>query len=203
MSDTQLTTRKLPTLNDLIDNKEIANKNDQLNYLLNQETPKAWIKKHPYVNIEVHTDTGKQKQPLEYVPIEKTKQLLTQIFQEWNDTIKSVQQVFNSVCVVVTLRVRNPLTGEWIEHDGIGAVGVQTDKGENAANLNAIKQDAVMKAAPAAASYALKNAAEKLGSLFGGNLQRYDLTPFMPAYNTELKEAIQDGLKNKFEKQSK
>lgn len=188
--------KKLPTLQDLTEsNKELVYKNDALNYLLNQPTPTAWIKKHPILNVKVNG----QSTPLEYVPVEKTKQLLTQIFQEWHDEIISVNPLFNAVCVHVRLKVRNPLTGEWIIHDGVGAVDVQTKSGASAADLSQITSSAVMKAAPAAASYALKNAAEKLGAIFGGNLQKYDLTPFMPLYDGELKQAINADLKQKYD----
>jgi len=39
---------------------------------------------------------------------------------------------------------------------------------------NATKNDAVMKAAPAAESYAVKDAAEKIGKLFGKDMNRAD-----------------------------
>jgi len=39
---------KLPTLKDLHYDEDVAFKNDQLNLLLNQKVPEAWIKKHPF-----------------------------------------------------------------------------------------------------------------------------------------------------------
>jgi hypothetical protein len=185
---------KLPTLQDLTQDKEIALKNDQLNYLLNQNVPPQWIKKHPFVNVKING----QNQPLEYIPVERTKLLLTQIFQVWESEIIEYKALFNSVSVQVRLRVRNPLTGDWITHDGVGAVDVQTKSGASAADLSQINANAVMKALPAAASYALKNAAEKLGTLFGGNLQKYDIASFTPVYNEELKQQMSDKLKAKF-----
>lgn len=185
---------KLPTLADLTVDTDIALKNDALNFLLNQPVPTQWVKKHPFVNVKVNG----QNAPLEYVPVERVKLLLTQIFQEWNDEIIDYKVIFNAVAVQVRLKVRNPINGEWITHDGVGAVDVQTKAGASAADLSQITSSAVMKALPSAASYALKNAAEKLGSLFGGNLQKYDISPFMPAYNIELKEAISENLKNKY-----
>ena len=185
---------KLPTLQELTNDVELSQKQDALNYLLNQPVPQQWIKKHPFVSIKVNG----QNQPLEYLSVEKVKQLLTQIFQVWESEIIDYKALFNAVSVQVRLRVKNPLTGEWISHDGVGAVDVQTAKGASADDLSQINASAVMKALPAAASYALKNAAEKLGSIFGGNLQKYDLSPFTPTYNTELKEQISNHLKQKF-----
>lgn len=185
---------QLPTLQELTNDVEIAKKQDALNYLLNQPVPQQWVKKHPYVSVKV----SNQNQPLEYLPVEKVKQLLTQIFQVWESEIVDYKALFNAVSVQVRLRVKNPLTGEWITHDGVGAVDVQTAKGASAADLSQINTSAVMKALPAAASYALKNAAEKLGAIFGGHLQKYDIAPFTPSYNSELKETISNNLKQKY-----
>lgn len=184
----------LPTLAQLTNDTELAKQQDALNFLLNQPVPQQWIKKHPYVSIKVNG----QNQPLEYLSVEKVKQLLTQIFQVWESEIVDYKALFNAVSVQVRLRVKNPLTGDWITHDGVGAVDVQTAKGASAADLSQINASAVMKALPAAASYALKNAAEKLGAIFGGHLQKYDLSPFSPSYNPELKETISNTLKAKY-----
>lgn len=184
----------LPTLQELTDDKELALKNDALNYLLNQDVPIQWVKKHPFVSVKING----QNTPLEYIPVERTKLLLTQIFQVWESEIIDYKVLFNAVSVQVRLKVRNPLNGEWITHDGVGAVDVQTKSGASASDLAQIVPSAVMKALPAAASYALKNAAEKLGSIFGGNLQKYDISPFTPLYDKELKEKMSEQLKAKF-----
>lgn len=170
MANDQNNKRQLPTLQDLHYDVEKAFKQDQLNLLLNQPVPQAWIKDHPFAK------------NVKYIPIEKVEFLLTRIFQEWRVEILSEGQLFQSVYVKVRLHYKNPLTGEWSFHDGLGAVGVQTDAGKPASDLGAIKQDAIMKALPAAESYALKDAAEKLGELFGKNLNRKDTVGFSGAY---------------------
>lgn len=185
---------KLPTLQDLTSDVAISEKQDALNYLLNQQPPQQWVKKHPYVNVKVNGNNV----ALDYIPVERVKLLLTQIFQVWESEVVDYKALFNSVSVQVRLRVKNPITGEWISHDGVAAVDVQTKSGASAADLSQINANAVMKALPAAASYALKNAAEKLGAIFGGSLQKYDLSPFMPAYNSELKKDINESLKAKY-----
>jgi len=161
----------LPSLSDLHHDISIAFKNDQFNTLLNQNVPESWIKIHPF------------QSNIKYLPIEKIEFLLTRIFQNWRAEIISYSALFNSVAVHVRLHLQNPLTGEWTYHDGVGAVGVQTDKGSSASDLSAIKQDAIMKALPAAESYAIKDAAEKLGILFGKNLNRKDTIGFTGAYS--------------------
>lgn len=167
--------KKLPSLEELHHDTERAFKNDQLNLLLNQPVPSAWIKDHPFAK------------NVKYMPIEKVEFLLTRIFQQWRVEVISYNQLFNSVACHVRLHYLNPISGEWQYHDGLGAVGIQTDAGKAASDLTAIKQDAVMKALPAAESYAIKDAAEKLGELFGKNLNRKDTLAFSGAYMNETR----------------
>lgn len=160
---------KLPTLAELHYDIEKAFKNDKLNLLLNQKPPEQWIQQHPlYGN--------------KYIAIDKVEFLLKRIFQEWRAEVISYSQIFNSVAVHVRLHFRNPITGEWGYQDGLGAVGVQTDKGTSASDLAAIKHNAIMLALPSAESYAIKDAAEKLGTIFGENLTRKDAIDFSPSY---------------------
>jgi len=172
--------KQLPTLKDLHHDESVAFKNDQLNLLLNQPTPEKWIKDHPFAK------------NVKYIPIDKVEFLLTRIFQEWKVEIISYSALFNSVSCHIRLHYKNPISAEWSYHDGVGAVGVQTDAGKSAADLGAIKQDAVMKALPAAESYAIKDAAEKLGILFGKNLNRKDTIGFAGAYSKDEKAPAED-----------
>ena len=68
----------------------------------------------------------------------------------------------------------DPITGQWDWQDGIGASPLQTDKGAGAIDFQKIKNGAVMMAAPSAESFAIKDAAEKLGKIFGKDLNRRD-----------------------------
>lgn len=176
----------LPTLQELHLAPEEAFKSDALNILLNQPVPEKWVKDHPMA-------AG-----VKYLPIDKVEFLLTRIFQQWRVEVVNYQQLFQSVSVHVRLHYKNPVTGEWLFQDGLGAVAIQTDKGASAADLSKIKSDAVMKALPAAESYAIKDAAEKLGVIFGKNLNRKEAAVFekgsyMEGFDPliELKEAIQ------------
>lgn len=161
-----LATHKIPTIQELHHDMQEAFKTDQLNALLNQQVPQTWIKEHPFAK------------NVRYIPIERVEFMLTKIFGEWRVEVKREGQMFNSVYVCVRLHFKNPTTGEWQFHDGLGAVGVQTDKGASASDLSAIKQDAIMKALPAAESYAVKDAAEKLGKIFGKDLNRKEAIDF-------------------------
>lgn len=154
--------KELPSLADLHKSPKEAFKNDQLNELLNQPVHDKWLKKHPMIP------------NYKYLPIDKVEFLLTRIYQNWKVEVLSVGQMFNAVYVTVRLHVQNPVTLEWLFHDGVGAVPVQTDKGESAADIAKIKSNAVTLALPAAKSYATKDAAENLGTLFGKDVGRKD-----------------------------
>lgn len=173
--------RPLPKIQDLHNDLQEAFKTDQLNLLLNQPVPLKWIKNHPTASTK---DDNGNKIPVKYIPIDKVEFMLTKIFGEWRVEILSEGQMFNSVYVKVRLHFKRPTDGEWGFHDGIGAVGVQTDKGASASDLSAIKQDAIMKALPAAESYAIKDAAEKLGVLFGKDLNRKETLGYEVTYQT-------------------
>lgn len=172
--------RKLPTLSEITGQEVEIFKKDELNLLLNQEVPTHWTKKHPFVKEHY------------YIPINRVETLLTAIFQEWKVEVIAYSQLFNSVSCHVRLHYLHPVTKDWTFHDGLGAVGVQTDKGEAASNLNAIKSDAVMKALPAAKSFAIKDAAEHLGKLFGRDLNRKDEIEFKPQHLTKWTQPEQE-----------
>lgn len=153
---------KLPTIKDLHHDPETAFKNDALNLLLNQEPQKDWIKEHPVTKTK-------------YIPIEKVEFLLTRIFGRWSVEVVDYKQLFQSVAVHVRLKVENPLDATYIIMDGLGAAPIQTDAGASASDLSKIKSAAVMMALPSAESFAIKDAAEKLGRLFGKDLNRKDI----------------------------
>lgn len=171
---------KLPKLSELHHDNQVAIKNDQLKTLLNNEPPKAWLKPHPFAK--------SKGQPIPYIPIGRIEMLLDSIFQEWKIEVLREAQLFNSVCVTVRVHYRNPIDGQWSFHDGVGAMGIQTDKGASASDLTAIKQDAVMKALPAAKSYAIKDAADHLGKLFGRDIGRPDDFDFKPKHAEDTRE---------------
>lgn len=150
----------LPALKDLYSDKELVIKNNALNILLNQQPHKSWVKQHPLI------------EGLKYIPIERIEWLLTTIFTKWWVDILSCQIIGNSVVVTVRLFVQDPIESVIIHQDGIGASPLQTDKGAGAIEFNKLKSGSVMMAAPAAESYALKDAAEKFGRLFGKDISR-------------------------------
>jgi hypothetical protein len=163
--------RKLPTLTEIINgDNSLPGKLNELNVLLNQEPPALWLKELEFNGKKVIVN-GK---PLRYIPIDKIEFLLTKIFITWYPEIIESKLIANSVCVTVRLHYKNPVSGEMLWCDGIGACALQTNAGEKASDFDKIKSDSVMKAAPAAKSYAIKDAAECLGKIFGKDLNRKD-----------------------------
>jgi len=173
---------KIANLVRLAGNVNESYEKDSLNELLNQPPHASWVKKHPMAKVK--DDAGNTAEA-HYLPIDKVEFLLTYIFQSWKVEVLREQVMFNSIAVTVRLHVQNPLTGEWTFQDGVGAVNVQTDAGKSAADLAAIKAAAVQMALPSAKSYAIKDAAEHLGAIFGRDLNRRDIVQFSGAHTKE------------------
>lgn len=179
---------KLTTFKALCKDLDTAFDNDKMNMLLNQLPPANWVIEHPIIKKEIIDPLRpgeKIKVPIQYLPIEKVEYMLTKIFQEWRVEVLDIKALFNSLCVTVRVHYLNPMTGLWSYHDGVGAVGVQLDKDTKDWDLSKIKTDAVMKGLPAAKSYALKDACDHFGKLFGRDLNRTNTIPFVPGYATE------------------
>lgn len=164
--------RKLPALADFDMSPEQAANVDQFNAYLNQDPPGSFIESHPLL-----TDS-KTKKPLQYIPIDKVEFLLTVVYQQWYVEILEVGSLFNSVYCTIRLHYRHRVTGEWLYQDGVGAQGMQTDAGAKASDMSAIKQSAVTMGLPSAKSYAIKDAADHLGRMFGKDLNRKDTIQF-------------------------
>ena len=156
-----LNNNSLPKLADLYNETELFNKerDGELLLLLNFNPPSTWIREHPI--------SGSP-----YIPIGKIEFLLTKIFGKWWVEIRDTKLIANSVAVTIRLYYENPISGQTEFQDGIGAQPLQTDKGYGATDFNAIKSNAVSLALPSAESYAIKDAAEKIGKIFGKDISR-------------------------------
>ena len=166
--------RPLPKLEDLYGDVELASKFNDLNKLLNARPKKEWIRQHPLAKKEVIIDGVKQKITVDYLPVERVEYLLTSIYTKWRKEIKSVQLIANSIVITVRLWVIDPVTGEWDWQEGVGAAPIRTEKGAAATDFSKVQDSAVQTGAPAAESYALKDAAEGFGKIFGKDLNRKD-----------------------------
>lgn len=172
MSELTTTKPKLPSFTDLVQDTEMSIKDNNLTVLLNQPPPENWLLEHPMIN------------GYKYLSVQRVEWLMTRIFGKTQTIVKDTKILANSVCVTVSVTVTNPVTGEKETQDGVGACPIQTDKGAGAMDWNAAKADGVMKALPAAESYAFKDACEKWGKIFGKDLGRKDSI----GYDSLLKE---------------
>lgn len=166
--------KKLRTFQELHHDIDKAFENDEYKLLINQKPPEKWLKPQPIGN-------GK------YMPIDKTEFLLDSIFQDWQVEVLREGVMFQSVYVTIRLHYLHPVSGKWMFHDGVGAKSIQVNKGESAADLQHIKDGAVMMALPSAKSFAIKDAADHLGKLFGRDVNRKDTIAYQSAYDSSKK----------------
>lgn len=162
----QLHEKKLPTIQDLYENTDLAIKHDDLAVLLNQNPPQSWVKRHPYIKDH------------DYLPIDKVEWLLRRIFKQYRIEITGQGVAFNGVWVTVRVHYKHPVTNEWEYHDGIGAMQLQTAKGTSPADLANINNGALSMAFPICKTLAIKDACDMFGSAFGANLNRRDVIPY-------------------------
>ena len=159
---TKMAESTLPKLTDLLTDIELKADQNDLNILLNAPPRDTWIKQHPFAK------------GVKYLPIERVEYLLTRIFIRWHVEIKSVQILANSIVTTVRLYYLDRLSNQMLWQDGVGAAPLQINSGKGAIDFNEIKSNAVMLAAPASETYAIKDAAEKIGKIFGKDLNRHD-----------------------------
>lgn len=176
---------QLPTLSELVADTEMSLKQNNFMVLLNQPPPDAWLRQHPMAKTK--NDKG-QDVPASYLPINRVEYLLSRLFVRWWVEILSTSVMANSVSVTVRVHVINPVTMQEEWNDGVGACMIQTEKGAGAMDWNAAKSAGVMMALPAAKSYAVKDAAESWGKLFGKDLNRRDVI----VYDTLLKSKVSE-----------
>lgn len=160
------TENKLPTLSDLIDDIEMAYKNDAFNALMNNQPPAKWVLEHPFIK------------NYRYIPIDKIEHLLKKIFKAYRIEITGQGTAFNGVWVTVRVHYFHPISNEWQYHDGIGAAQLQTAKGTSPADLVNINNGALSMAFPIAKTVAIKDACDHFGVMFGANLNRKDTVNF-------------------------
>lgn len=159
------------TLQGLHYQPELADKLDKLKDKLNVNPPESWMKVNPYA--------GNSK----YLPIDKVEFLLDRYFQRWRCEVLSVGTMFNAINVTVRIHYINPVTGDWDFHDGVGAKACQLDTGSRPSDMTAIKPEAVQMALPMAKSYAIKDACDHIGKIFGRDANRKNTVEFAGAYS--------------------
>lgn len=158
-------------------------KMDEFLELVNLDPPEAWLENHPLAK------------GVKYLPIERVEWLLTKMFQEWKTEVLRIDTMFNSITVVVRLHYKHPLTG-WTYSDGVAAVPAKTAKGAKASDMNEILSEAVMTGLPAAKSFAIKDAADHIGKIFGRDINRKNNLSFNASYKLDEDEKTLEALQD-------
>ena len=174
--------KELPIISDLYDLSisELAFQKDQYNLILNQQPQPEWILENKYANNS------------KYIPIGIKETLLQRIFKEFRVEILREGTMFNAVYVTIRLHYLHPVTGQWSFHDGTGADQVQTKQGASPADLASIGNNAVAMSLPKAVSFAISDATDHLGKLFGRDLNRTKQMPYMADPNLDYESVFKE-----------
>lgn len=162
----QISEKKMPTIQELYENTDLAIKHDDFNVLMNQDPPASWVKVNKYAGNS------------HYLPIEKVEWLLRRIFKQFRIEITGQGVAFNGVWVTVRVHYVHPVTNEWEYHDGIGAEALQVKSGSSPADLANLNKGALAMAFPLAKSQAVKDACDHFGKAFGADLNRKDVLAY-------------------------
>lgn len=187
-TEVAVTKKDLPMVSELYDLDKVdgAFRKDQFNLILNQQPEESWILTNKYA--------GNSK----YIPIGIKETLLQRIFKEYKVEILREGTMFNAVYVTIRLHYLHPITGLWSYHDGTGADQVQTKAGSSPSDLQNISNNAVAMSLPKAVSFAISDATDHLGKLFGRDLNRDKQMAFMADPNLDT-ETIFNTFKEQFE----
>jgi hypothetical protein len=141
---------------------------DSLKAFLNMDAPEKWVKDHPF--IKGH----------KYLPIDKVEWFLDRIFKRYRIEVLKTGMLMNTVECTIRLHYWNPVTNEWDFHDGVGAAEIQTQKDTGSLKLDMtnVNRGAITMALPIAKTYAIKDAADHIGRIFGRDLNRKDTVKF-------------------------
>jgi hypothetical protein len=121
-------------------------------------------------------------QTFQHIPIAAVENTLKKyFFGLYSIEIVNYSMIVNEITVHVRLKVFHPILRQWLTYDGLSAVPVQQDAGSRVNDfMQTKKKDALHKNLPAAYAFALKNAAKKIGPLFGSDLNRKHEDGYVP-----------------------
>jgi hypothetical protein len=155
-----------------IENAEtISKKFNIMNEALNQE---VLVKKNMKSELAKNGFSGGKSTDYDYVPIGVVEECLRQVFfRQLDFEITNTYRDLNSFILTVRIHYKCPISGEKRFVDGIGAKALQQDQGAKIYDFNStMKSNALELGVGNAYSTAIKNAAKKLGDMFGSSLNR-------------------------------
>jgi len=172
----------LPTIAELTQDKELAKKTDEFNWLVNQDPPEKWVKEHPYIKGHL------------YIPIDKVELMLKRLFKRYRIEVKETKMLMNAIQVTVRVHYFHPVTNEWEWQDGVGAdeLQTQTETGTLKSDMSNVQRGAVPMSAPIAETIAIKDACHKIGRIFGADINRKDIKPFTVDKDLQDREPVDE-----------
>lgn len=157
---------------------------------MNTEEVISRLKKKPSV--------VKERDGRRYVNISTIEKQLDILFTPfgWETIDFKWTTVVNEIVGSLTLRVKNPDTGEWVSRTGAGSVMIQMKKDSNVLDVSSKITNAMEKMMPKLKSDCTRNAAKSLGNMMGRNVGRKDsdIEPFT-AKEDELLQKFKDETK--------
>lgn len=179
-----------------IDNAEtISKKFSIMNDALNQDVLVSKNMKAELAKKGVNSGTSTD---YDYVPVGVIEECLRQIFFRQVDfEITNSFRDLNSFIVTARIHYKCPISGEKRFIDGIGAKALQQEQGAKIYDFNStMKANALELGVGNAYSIAIKNAAKRLGKLFGSDLNRDDeLIDNLNVYNEKVTNKVEHQLK--------
>lgn len=145
---------------------------------------------------------NKQAGGAKYLPISFVEMKLDELFLGlWSWEVRGTQVVANEILIWGDLKVYHPIASQWITRSGTGAAMIQQKQGSDVTDISAKIKNTMAKDFPHAEVEALKNAAKKLGKVFGRDLNRGvlsdDFTPMSD--QLEAEESFQADVKTKLD----
>lgn len=121
-------------------------------------------------------------QTFQHLPIGVIENLLKKyFFGLYRIQIVDYRMIVNEISVHVRIHVYHPILKDWLYYDGIAAVPVQQNSGSPVDQfMQTKKKDALHKNLPSAYAFAVKNAAKKIGAVFGADLNRKVEDAYVP-----------------------
>lgn len=150
----------IPKYSELVSPDQLTKDANEFQILLNQQPKQEWV------------DTNKWANNSKYIPVGVMEWLMTSLFPDWYMEVMEHKQICNSITAHVRVFYFHPILKIWLHMDGVGACPLQTNEGASPMDAQAIKSNAVQLALPIAESYAFKDAVEKLGKIFGKDMNR-------------------------------
>jgi len=142
--------------------------------ILNREPDCVVVKTNGSTSVKRKSALTGEMVEVKYIPVSYIENTLDEVFGAglWNTTEPKLMIVGNEVVGTITLRVYHPVIKEWIEQGGIAAVQIRKASGSAITDINSKIPNALEMDMPHLFSDCLKNAAQKLGRIFGRNLNR-------------------------------